>query len=345
MVEFKKIQRVQKNYWKKFNNVKNTIFKLKKEHNGWPGSRYVIKNYSALSHGIFRHHGGFTKVMKKLHILPKQIHKENGYWKNENNVLKEINRIIKLYNGWPGSYIIHLKHSALSHAIERYHKIGLRKYIEKLPRPDREDETYNEKRIYKWSENLAYFVGLIATDGCITIKRNCVTIGLLSTDASVLEKLHRWFGLKNHLTNCKTQSGNYSTRLSIHGKHMLIFLIKSGVSSYMKSYNQDKLNIPNKYFHHCLRGIIDGDGSIFPTRKTITISLVGTQNLLNYIRENINKFLNFELPIERVRHVKNKMYGLRLYGRKAIKLRNFIYKNSNIYIKRKRASAYGKNNR
>jgi len=112
-------------YWMDINNVINEIEQIQKEYffKTLPSSTILSKfGHSSLVHAIKKYYGGFQEFRKK--VLEENI-KPRGYWKNINNVIKELNRIKKKHDFkiLPSAQILsEIGYSRLLNAINRYHK-------------------------------------------------------------------------------------------------------------------------------------------------------------------------------------------------------------------------------
>ena len=112
----------------------------------------------------------------------------------------------------------------------------------------------------KWSANLAYAIGLLATDGCMASKSTL--IDLTSKDREQLKNFCKCVGVDYRIT--KKIGSNSKTYLRIQFKNVLFydFLLSIGMTP-AKSKTIGELKIPDKYFFDFLRGVFDGDGSFY----------------------------------------------------------------------------------
>jgi len=106
----------------------------------------------------------------------------------------------------------------------------------------------------EWSANLAYVVGLIATDGNLGRKRPVIT--LVSKDVDLLETVRRCLGLTTHL---RKHRGGYGQHWQ--DRRLYEWLREIGLSP-AKSLTLPPLAVPDRYFPDFFRGCIDGDGSV-----------------------------------------------------------------------------------
>lgn len=112
-----------------------------------------------------------------------------------------------------------------------------------------------------WSSDIAYAIGLIATDG--NLSKDKRHISLTSTDKLLLKTFKKCLGIKNRI--CHNPSGSYSQKpaYKVTFGNVIFYkkLLKIGLMP-NKTFIMGPLNIPNKYMPDFLRGHIDGDGSI-----------------------------------------------------------------------------------
>src|SRR3989344_1533243 len=112
----------------------------------------------------------------------------------------------------------------------------------------------------KWTPSLAYAVGLLATDGCLSSKGHL--IDLTSKDREQLENFCRCVGVDFRITVKRSGTGRKSSRIQFKNVLFYDFLFSIGLTP-AKSKTLGPLKIPQKYFFHFLRGVFDGDGSTY----------------------------------------------------------------------------------
>ncbi len=112
----------------------------------------------------------------------------------------------------------------------------------------------------KWRPNLAYAIGLLATDGCLS--KDNILIDLTSKDREQLENFSKCLELNLSIGRKKGGNGNESLRIQLKNRFFYDFLLSIGLTP-NKSLTIGKLDIPDKYFFDFLRGCFDGDGSFY----------------------------------------------------------------------------------
>lgn len=107
--------------------------------------------------------------------------------------------------------------------------------------------------------SLWYLVGLITTDGCLS--KDGRHIDITSSDYSYLKYLIDTLKMQIKIGK-KRGSVSYGYHIQISSVDFYRYLESIGLHS-KKSLTLGALKVPKKYFHDFLRGVIDGDGSIF----------------------------------------------------------------------------------
>lgn len=113
-----------------------------------------------------------------------------------------------------------------------------------------------------WSENFAYAIGLIVTDGCLSKDER--HISFVSKDLDLINTFQ--FALGIQLNIGKTNSGSVQEkryhRVQIGDVTFYRFLRSIGLMS-NKTKIINEVQIPDAYFPDFLRGRFDGDGSFY----------------------------------------------------------------------------------
>lgn len=112
----------------------------------------------------------------------------------------------------------------------------------------------------RWSHNLAYAIGLLATDGCLS--RHTNLIDLTSKDEEQLNNFSKCLGLKLSIGKKNNGRSQISSRVQFKNVIFYNFLLNVGLTP-AKSKTIGPLKIPKKYFFDFLRGVFDGDGCTY----------------------------------------------------------------------------------
>jgi hypothetical protein len=178
------------------------------------------------------------------------------------------------------------------------------------------------------NSEVQYWIGLLATDGCIT--NDSIVLQLQEKDKYLLDKYCKFLGgtIKvNKYYNKKYNIFEYYVKFK--NPSIKKTLIEYGIIP-QKSFNLC-LNIPITY--SLLRGVIDGDGSIINSKGQTKITIVSGSKLF---LEQIKLFLLKEDIKSTIISYKN-LFILSIFKQKQIvKLYNFLYNDAIIFLQRKK---------
>jgi hypothetical protein len=185
----------------------------------------------------------------------------------------------------------------------------------------------NEKFFSRWSREMAYILGLIITDGCISKEGR---ISLSMNDREILEKVKIAMESGHPIVPSKHQEGLYHFNFARARlvKDLGIFGIGPKKSLVVK-FPQ----IPDAFMSDFIRGIFDGDGSVFflkdnNTRYPLRTKFgSGSKDFIIKLEINLQKL---GLPKRNIyeQKTKNGIYYMFTYGHKdSQKVFNVLYKN------------------
>lgn len=112
----------------------------------------------------------------------------------------------------------------------------------------------------KWNANLAYAIGLIATDGCLA--KDGLLVDLTSNDKEQLLNFSKCVGVDFNIGNKRSGKGDKNLRIQFKNRIFYDFLLSIGLTP-RKSLTMGELVIPDKHFFDFLRGCFDGDGCFY----------------------------------------------------------------------------------
>lgn len=193
------------------------------------------------------------------------------------------------------------------------------------------------------TEAKAYFVGLILADGSVGNKGR-FSICLKSNDKYILELLKNLISPSSKIkdiTRTRSYKGYIFTGEMSHLIISSIEIVKDlnnlGIES-NKTYKIQSIpkGIPVELIHHFIRGLFDGDGSVWISKsKKISINFTGEFNLLSEVRNLlINLGLSSKVKVIKKKHQSDSY--INYTGQKDINtFFNWVYKDATIYLKRK----------
>lgn len=113
---------------------------------------------------------------------------------------------------------------------------------------------------YRWSADIAYTVGLIASDG--SLSKDGRHIDLTSIDMDQLRNFSLAMGREYRISAKFSGSKTPAYRIQFSDVSYYDFLLSVGLTP-AKSMTIASLEIPDQYYPDFLRGLFDGDGSCY----------------------------------------------------------------------------------
>lgn len=200
------------------------------------------------------------------------------------------------------------------------------------------------RKTYRWSDRLAYAVGLLASDGNLSSDER--HINLTSKDVEQLDNFKECLSLKSKVG---TKSGGFSDSkyyyIQFSDVSLYDFLIRAGLTP-KKSLTLGSLKIPKKYFFSFLRGSLDGDGCCYAyfdkrwkSSYMIYLQFSSASNEhLDWLNSMIENLLGFKGKIKKA----TRAFNLTFAKKSSIMLIKSMYKNKNcIALSRKREKISG----
>ena len=191
------------------------------------------------------------------------------------------------------------------------------------------------------SEEKAYFLGLFFTDGSIVPDSDgkrfpSIIISLKISDIDILEKLRTEINMHSKLTYDKRENKECAV-LRFRSQKMANDLAKYGIIP-QKTYKTKHLpnNIPSNFIIPFMRGLLDGDGSIYQQKdKSYKIDFCSYhKSICEDFRNLCNQFL--DEPVTTIIENYGTAYHFRINKKHLVKqLATVLYKDSKISLARK----------
>jgi hypothetical protein len=195
------------------------------------------------------------------------------------------------------------------------------------------------------TEEKAYILGLIYADGNNYKKQYRIAIKLLRKDRDLLAKISNIIYGEDHLEDLKVRKNGKTyryTALRIYSKHISEVMEKHGVVPRKSLILTFPRWLDEKLYPHFIRGMIDGDGSIYLNEKKnpgtqVYTSLIGTANVNNFIAAYLLKRLGVKIYKRPVKNKsRRKFYTLVIQGAaRSLCFLDWIYQDSSIFLDRK----------
>src|SRR3989442_714720 len=110
-----------------------------------------------------------------------------------------------------------------------------------------------------WSPATAYAVGLAATDGCLIERKS--TINFKSCDRDLVQIFLGCVGLPNRRIYSVSGKKRITYWAQFGDSELYRWFLSAGLTP-RKSLTLGALAVPVTYLPHCVRGLLDGDGSL-----------------------------------------------------------------------------------
>ena len=194
------------------------------------------------------------------------------------------------------------------------------------------------------NDEKAYWIGFIASDGCIyqsnDNRQDMLSIILSSKDKKHLEKLKKALETNKPLSTRKKDNFEYVS-LQISSNKISKDLQKIGITP-RKTYNVQWPKIPERFLPAYVRGYFDGDGHISHKIEknklhNAGISLVGFfENMRNFQEYLLSKGIKTTLSLDKRKGRAPGFSSLILTNKKEKqKFLHLIYDNASVYLDRK----------
>jgi LAGLIDADG-like domain len=178
-----------------------------------------------------------------------------------------------------------------------------------------------------WTSGLAYLVGLIATDGCLSGDGRHIDI--TSKDFQLLETVNDLLPHRRKISPKRNGHGQVAYFIQIGDVAMYRWLLRLGLTP-RKSKTIGRLNIPKELFADFFRGVFDGDGSAYCYRDrrwmastTVCLSVASASiEFIAFLRNELSTALDIMGSVSGFYH---KVFQLRYAKRESRKLAAWIY--------------------
>lgn len=186
-----------------------------------------------------------------------------------------------------------------------------------------------------WSANIAYVVGILATDG--NLSRDGRHITITSKDKQLLETVCACLGLAIKITRAANGQGTLYHRLEWSDTRFYKWLSATGLSP-AKSLSLGHVDVPDEYFLDFVRGCIDGDGSILVytdryhkhkgyvyTRLRVTLASASCA-FLTWMQASIQRMIGIRGSLSAMnRDQRAALWVLKYAKQESLQLLNWIY--------------------
>lgn len=200
---------------------------------------------------------------------------------------------------------------------------------------------YRKNFFDTWSEESAYLLGYLEADGSIRYDRLTVRIYFQCSgkDKEFLIKLKEAVGFTGKLGT----SDNWAAGKKYKKVRFTVSSRSWAKSPLMKQLRTGNIaTVPEEYIHHYIRGYFDGDGSVFWDKRASRIQSNFVFSSEQLAEDFKIELIKHEIKVSNV-HKKtssNHCWYFNISYLQTNKLREFMYRDSSIYMKRKYQKFY-----
>ncbi|MFA6554135.1 MAG: hypothetical protein WCS89_01365 [Candidatus Paceibacterota bacterium] len=208
--------------------------------------------------------------------------------------------------------------------------------------------------IKKWVPDLAYVVGLLVTDGCLSSDGRHVIF--TSKDIEAVNNVLKILGATNSVGKTINERSE-AYRIQIGSIELYRWLESIGLTPH-KSLTIESIKVPDEYFIDFLRGHLDGDGSIttyldkYNTKKNkkyvyqrLWVRFIsGSQKHIIWLRKQITKIIGVKdrIHITKPNNIGNSIYVIKFGKKESIKLLSKIYYSNTLPCLTRKRTIYKK---
>lgn len=191
------------------------------------------------------------------------------------------------------------------------------------------------------SKNMAYLLGLLASDGCVASNKNLIYIELQRQDKELLEKINKEISNDRAVQDYTTSRGYENSKLYFYSKEIKDDLKKYKIipnKTYSKEFGFPEL-LKEEYYIDYIRGLFDGDGCIKDSNHTPTWEINScNEEIINKIQVYFQK-IGINMKSYTFSKDKNiPMYRIYVYGKaNCEKIYNLLYRDSDLFLERKKS--------
>lgn len=195
------------------------------------------------------------------------------------------------------------------------------------------------------NETSAYILGLIISDGCISYDNHCkrykITISM--NDFYLIEFLRSRYSPTKKLYEYKNKKGNSITYTFISTNEYDVKYLNDMNINERKSNNVRLPFIEDKYISHMIRGIFDGDGSVYINKtksngilyKYLNVSF--TTGSEKFAQDIIEVLKGNDICAHKVKDSRKATWYVKIYSKSDVKkLSTYLYNNADLYMQRKK---------
>lgn len=287
------------------------------------------------------HHDYYTTVavLNKYNIPHNRQAKKEA---KKKAFLEKKDEVISYYNEGNGLTKCARKFGVYTRDIKKIlqgNNIHIRSFQENIDNKEKDIDFFK-----KQSHDMAWLVGFLAADGCISKNTNRITIQLAKKDEEILEKIRTLIGIDNKISSYTTNTGydvvTYGWGCEEHKKDLASYnVIPHKTFALTPPYTLEK-----QYRIDYIRGYFDGDGSINLIKNSNGRGngnlrwqvCSATKCILEFIRDELESLGVPPVNIRQEFRTNEPLYVLSYSSRATRMIYDVLYNDSEMFLARKR---------
>jgi hypothetical protein len=209
--------------------------------------------------------------------------------------------------------------------------------------------TVNISFFNTWSPEVAYVLGVMATDGTLFQNKGTSGFSVSQKERELLDKILALMNSNAKILFKKQQGGFGGSRhfFTITNNQIFEDLVRLGLTP-RKSLTLSFPDVPHQHLTHFIRGCWDGDGSVYVSRRGLSQAGAsigsGSKEFIEALKAHLIDLGLPDRPIQlrtmdRSKQRKHTFYSIRFSGRDAARLYKLLYTSvpESLYLSRKQA--------
>lgn len=201
----------------------------------------------------------------------------------------------------------------------------------------------NQSFFEKWTNQMAYVLGFITADGNVCKTGNSHMIQIACDDKDVITKIKTVLSSNSPIKLRQRANKKISYQIRFSDKKIYYDLYKLGIKPNKSLTVQPPKNIPKKLVNHYVRGIFDGDGSVWISKRgrnkrIVSVFYTASIKMAQFLYKTVKETCPlFEGNIQKIPtpNGNNMYYSINLSSRDSLLLYKYMYNDADIFLGRK----------
>lgn len=194
------------------------------------------------------------------------------------------------------------------------------------------------------SSNMAWLLGFLASDGCISSQRNRIILNLSFTDREILEKIKEELKIENSIIDYENNKGFKCSELSWTSEKQVKDLAEYSITPKKTLILKPPYKLDKKYWIDYIRGYFDGDGSVNLIQNSNGRGAgnlrwqicSATKEIVEFVLNYFETELNIPKVAIQIRPDKNPLYIIQYSSIATRTIYNHLYTKNSLCLKRKK---------